>query len=246
MSFKVAIAGITSKLAQQIAAEILSKHPNAHISGSSRDTSKLPSTFKDSTRITLINSDPYNASALRTLVRGADIVICCYFADNETMVNGQKLLIDLCEEAKVPRYIASDYTLDFRGLEFGDIPMKDPMKHVQAYLETKKVVKGVHILVSMFMETFWTAFQVLDAETKTFRYWGGGNVKFEMTSMKGVVEYTAAVAMDTKAVGFFKCMLISVLHVHNLLLMMNSPRRQEDHAGNCRRARERLWLQIDA
>jgi len=213
MFFKVAIAGITSKLAQRIALEILSKHPSAHISGSSRDTSKLPSTLKDSSRISLINSDPYDVSALRTLIRGADVVICCYFADNETMLNGQKILIDLCEEEGVPRYIASDYTLDFRGLEFGDIPMKDPMKHVQAYLETKKVVKGVHILVGMFMETFWTAFGVLDAETKTFRYWGDGNVKFEMTSMKAVAEYAAAVVLDPKAVGFFKCMLIAILPV---------------------------------
>jgi hypothetical protein len=223
MFFKVAIAGITSKLAQRIATEILSKHPNAQISGSSRDTSKLSSTFKDSSRITLINSDPYDASALRTLVRGADVVICCYFADNETMVNGQKILIDLCEEERVPRYIASDYTLDFRGLEFGDIPMKDPMKHVQAYLETKQVVKGVHILVGIFMETFWTAFDVLDAETKKFRYWGDGSVKFEMTSTKGVAEYVVAVALDPKAVGFFKCMLIAILQVLDQLLTINSP-----------------------
>jgi hypothetical protein len=205
MSFKVAIAGITSKLAQRIAAEILFKHPDAQIYGSSRDASKLSSILKESSRITLINSGPYDTSTLRTLVRGADVVICCYFADNETMLNGQKLLIDLCEDESVPRYIASDYTLDFRGLEFGDVPMKDPMKHIQAYLETKKVVKGVHVLVGMFMETFWTAFGVLDAERKTFRYWGDGSVKFEMTSTKGVAEYVAAVALDPKAVGFFKC-----------------------------------------
>jgi hypothetical protein len=205
MFYKVAIAGITSKLAQRIAAEILSKHPNAQICGSSRDTSKLPNALKESTRITLIDSDPYDVSALRTLILGADVVICCYFADNETMVNGQKTLIDLCEEEGVPRYIASDYTVDFRGLEFGDIPMKDPMKHVQPYLETKKVVKAVHVLVGMFMETFWTGFEALDAETKTFRYWHGGNVKFDMMSMKGVAEYVAALALDPKAVGFFKC-----------------------------------------
>ncbi|KAF2800900.1 NAD(P)-binding protein [Melanomma pulvis-pyrius CBS 109.77] len=203
MSFKVAIAGITSNLAQFIVTELLSRHTNIHISGSSRNPSKLSPAFKDS-RITLFKSEPFDASSLRTLIHGADVVICCYFADNHTMVEGQKLLIDLCEDEGVPRYIASDYTVDFRGLNFGDTPIKDPMKHVQAYLETRKVVKGVHILVGMFMETFWTAFGMLDVEAKRFSYWGDGTEVWEMTSIRGVAAYVSAVASDAQAVGFFK------------------------------------------
>ena len=215
MSFKIAIAGITSKLAQLVATQLLSKDPNVQIWGSSRDPSKLPSSLKDSPRVTLLQTDALDGSKLRSLVHGADVVICCYFADNETMLNGQKLLIDLCEEENVPRYIASDYSLDYRGLEFGEIPLKDPMKHLKTYLEAKKNVKGVHILVGIFMETFWSAIAKLDVEKKTFRYWGDGKAEFELTSVGGAADCVTAVALDKDAVGFLKCMFVLSFLVWN-------------------------------
>jgi hypothetical protein len=232
MPFTVAIAGITSQLAQLIANSLLSTRPTILIKGSSRDPSKLSSAFKTSPRVTLIQAEPSDADVLRTVVRDADVVICCYFADNATMIDGQKLLVDLCEEEGVPRYIASDFTLDYRGLEYGQISIKDPMKLVQAHLESKKVVKGVHILNGMFMETFWTAFDALDVETKTLRYWGEGSEKFDLTGIKAVADYAAAVAADETAVGFLKCMS---LYMCRQLLIRDSSRRSQKHARDCDR-----------
>lgn len=205
MPFTVAIAGISSRLAQLITSHLLAIDNNVHIRGSCRDPSRLSSPFVSSSRYTPIRADPLDVKSLRELVLGADVVLCCYFADTEIMVSGQKLLIDLCEEASVPRYIASDFTLDYRGLDFGDIPMKDPMKVVQAHLESKMNVKGVHVLVGMFMETFWTAFEALDVRTATMRYWGKGTEKFDMTSLKTVSEFVSEVIMDKSATGFLKC-----------------------------------------
>lgn len=116
------------------------------------------------------------------------------------MIDGQKLLIDLCEEEGVRRYIASDFTLDFRGLRMGELPTKDPIKIMYEYLQTKKTVRGVHIVNGLFMNTFWTAFGILDGENKVLRYWGSGEEKFDLMSMKTVAEFAAAVAVDEGAV----------------------------------------------
>jgi hypothetical protein len=121
------------------------------------------------------------------------------------MLRGQTLLIDLCEEEGVSRYIASDYTADYTKLEFGDIEVKDPMKHVKAYLETKEKVKGVHVLVGLFMETFWNYFGVWDEETKTLRYWGSGREKWDLTTYGTAAGYVAGVALDSEATGLLKC-----------------------------------------
>ncbi|KAL1640201.1 hypothetical protein SLS58_007152 [Diplodia intermedia] len=82
-------------------------------------------------------------------------------------------------EAEATPYDASDWALDYTKLEIGQLWVKDPMKHVKAYLETKKVVKGVHILVGGFMDPVFSPFSsILDAQTATFQYWGdlGGHV----------------------------------------------------------------------
>jgi hypothetical protein len=107
-----------------------------------------------SDRITIVEGGSADLSALREAVRGSQVVISCYLGSNELMTDGPKVLIDTCVAEGVPRYIASDYSIDYRKLELGDLPAKDPMIEVRAYLEAMSV-KGVHVLIGCFMETFF-------------------------------------------------------------------------------------------
>ena len=209
MCTTIAIAGISSKLALDAAAELL-KQPDIRLRGSCRDIDKLPAFLKDSARVALVQSGAYDNKALRSLIQGCDVVICCYFADDETMLEGQKLLIDLCEEEGVPRYIASDYTADYTKLDWGDLVTKDPMKHVKGYLDAKAKVKGVHVLVGLIMETFWAYFNVWNPDKKTIRYWGTGKEEWDLTTYHTVAQYLAAVALDPQAVGVKKCMFLDL------------------------------------
>ena len=122
------------------------------------------------------------------------------------MIEGQKTLIDACIAENVSRYIASDWSLDFRGLKLGDHPTKDPMKHVQAYLEEREKegkIKGVHVLNGAFTEIMWAPFLgVVDAKGGVFTYWGTGDEKFEMTTYADAAAFTAEVVADPNAVGF--------------------------------------------
>lgn len=61
---------------------------------------------------------------------------------NKLMVDGQNARTHACEQANVLRYIASDWSLNYTKLEFGQLFPKDPMKHVKAYLETKKMSRA--------------------------------------------------------------------------------------------------------
>lgn len=124
------------------------------------------------------------------------------------MINAQKALIDACDEARVPRYIASDYTFDYTKLEVGQHPVKDPMKIVHAYVQTKQHVQGVHVLVGVLMETFWSGFfGVWNSAERTLCYWGSGEEMWESTTYGDAAKYTAAVALDSDAVGVQKCKL---------------------------------------
>jgi len=202
----VGIAGITGKFGRSVARHILAANPEVSLRGFCRNPAKLPVALSSSPRITIQQGNSDDSSAALSFVKGCDVVLCCYLGDNTLMTDGQRVLVDACEEEKVERYIASDYSLDFTKLEHGQLFVKDPMKRIKEYLETKQHVKGVHVLIGVFMETFWSQFfGVWNGQERKLKFWGDGTEKWESTTYDNAAEYVAAVALDESAVGVQKC-----------------------------------------
>lgn len=206
MTLTIGIAGITGKFGRTLAAHLLSI-PSTTLRGFSRNPSTLPPSLSSSPRVTLQQGAADNLAAARAFAKGCDVVVCCYLGPNALMSAGQKLLIDACDAEHVPRYIPSDYCLDFTKLEYGQLPGKDPMKDVKAYIETKQNVKGVHVLIGVLMETWWSrVFGVWNADGPKMRFWGDGNEEWECTTYGDAAGFVARVAVDEGAVGVLKCM----------------------------------------
>ncbi|KNG90451.1 NmrA-like family protein [Aspergillus nomiae NRRL 13137] len=204
MALTVGIAGITGKFARRVVSHLL-QHSDVTIRGYCRDPSKVPEPISSSEQVTLFKGDAFDKEAIRTFAQGCDVLICCYLGENQLMIDGQKILIDACEELGVPRYIASDWALDYTKLKLGELFPKDPMIHVHAYLATKQKVTGVHILIGGFMEPVLSPFfNILDPKTNAFRFWGGGDEIMEGTTYDNAAEFTTAVARDPKATGVIR------------------------------------------
>jgi hypothetical protein len=202
---RVGIAGPTGRFGSLLLENLL-ESPDIKIRALCRNASKLDRKHTQSSQLEVIEGDVLDQSILAKFVDDLDVVICAYLGDNDFMVNGQKALIDACDQAKVSRYIASDYTFDYTKLELGEHPAKDPMKIVHEYLQGKQHVQGVHVLVGGFIETFWSGyFQVWNPEEKSLVYWGSGEEVWEVTTYADAARYTAAVALDGGVVGFQRC-----------------------------------------
>lgn len=200
----VAIAGITGKLGTLIAQAVLTTS-NVSIRGLCRDKSKLApelQAFVD--RITIVEGGSTDLSAARHAVRGSQVVICSYLGSDDLMINGQKVLIDACVAESVPRYIASDYSLDYTKLELGALPAKDPMIQIKAYVEGTPV-KGVHVLIGCFTETFVHYMGAWDPKQNLLQHWGTGDEVWDFTTYGTSAQYIAAVALDPNAHGLLKC-----------------------------------------
>jgi hypothetical protein len=200
----IGIAGITGKFACCVVKSLL-QNPEVSIRGFCRNPSKLPPSIPASPRIHIVKGEFNDKDALESFVVGTDVVICCYLGGPELMLEGQKLLIDACVAKNVPRYIAGDFSVDLTKIPYSALPPKDPCKDIMKYLESKHI-QGVHILIGVFMETFWSDFmQMWDPKQKKFSYWGTGHETWESTTYGTAADYTAAVAVDTKAVGIQHC-----------------------------------------
>ncbi|RDW63270.1 hypothetical protein BP6252_10815 [Coleophoma cylindrospora] len=200
MAQSIGVAGFTGKFASCIVKSLL-RNPGVLVRGFCRDPSKLSPSITASPRIHIVKGEFDDKDALQSFVAGTDVVICCYLGDAELMSKGQTLLIDACVAANVPRYIAGDFSVDITNIPYGALPPKDPCKDIMKYLESKDI-QGVHILIGVFMETFWSDFmQIWDPKQKKLSYWGTGYEIWESTTYGTAADYTAAVVMDTTAVG---------------------------------------------
>ncbi|KAH8881801.1 NAD(P)-binding protein [Thozetella sp. PMI_491] len=202
----VAIAGFTGNLARLITASLLESHPEIKIHGITRSPAKVDAAIRSSPNLTVFEASASNAEALGQALKGASVAICCYLGSNEFMVEGQKTLIDACVTEGVPRYIASDWSLNFRALEFGDHPMKDPMKHIQAYLEEKEKegkITAVHVLNGGFTNILLGPYSgYFRPKEQLYQYWGTGDEAMDLTTYQHAAAFTAEVAADPSAVGF--------------------------------------------
>lgn len=222
MSLTVGIAGLSGRFGRLIG-EILLKRPASEVKlrGFCREPRKLAKSLSDNPRVEVVQGSAFDSSAARTFAKGCDVVICCYLGADKLMIDGQKLLVDACEAEGVSRFLASDWTIDYTKLEYGQLFPKDPMKRVKDYLDTKERIKGVHVLIGAFMDTFFTKyFDAWDPEKKVFTFWGTGDEVLEFSSYRNSAEYTAAVALDRKAVGLQKCECI-ITRCRNLTIPAN-------------------------
>ena len=113
---QIAIAGVTGQLGTLFADYLLSK-PQVEVHGICRNPSKLSKSLASHPQMKVFTiASAQDKAALQSAVTGCNIVICAYLGDNSFMVDAQKILIDVSILAGVPRYMASDYSLDYRGL----------------------------------------------------------------------------------------------------------------------------------
>lgn len=203
----VGLAGITGKFGGLLASQLL-QNEDVLLRGHARDLSKVEPSLASSPRVTLFKGEALDDDSIRPFVAGCNVIVCAYLGPDELMVDDQKKLVDACEEAGVPRYVASDWELDYTKLKLGELFPKHPMIHVRAHLQAKNKVQGVHVLIGGYMDPLLSPFfNLCDPQSRTLQFWGEGTEPWEGTSYANAAEFTAAVVVDRSAVGIQKCSL---------------------------------------
>lgn len=204
----IGIAGITGKFARLLATVLLDKYPAVSIRGLARRPSMVDILLTSSPKVQIFQGDAFDIDKIRQFVCGCDVVVCCYLGDDNLMVEGQKVLIDIAEEEHVSRYVASDWSLDWTKLKMGELFAKEPCQIVSAYLDTKESIKAIHVLVGGFIDVLFAPFFSIwePSDNGTIKYWGEGSETWECTSYLNSAEYTAAVCVDREATGTLRCM----------------------------------------
>jgi hypothetical protein len=201
-SFKptVLLVGVTGELGYEIAKAILKKRNiELRILLSINDElspwgKKLFKQF--SSEILFVEGQLFDRISLLNACAGVDIVISVVMDTKENILIGQLNLIEAAVAQGVRRMIPSDYSMDYRKLEYGDNYSLDMRKKIFSILR-KSRLNYTLILSGVATELLFSPlFNIFDFNAGTFSYWGDGETLFDTTTIKDTAKYVAEAMVD--------------------------------------------------
>lgn len=145
--------------------------------------------------VTVFQVDTGNKSEISKCCIGADCVVSALSGLKETIIDTQKLVLDAAIDAKVKRFIPSDFSIDFTNLVEGQNRNLDFRRAFHQYLD-KAPIKSTTIFNGPFMELLTGDMPLIMSKQQRILCWGNPDQLMEFTTTYNVAAFTAAAAMD--------------------------------------------------
>jgi uncharacterized protein YbjT (DUF2867 family) len=146
--------------------------------------------------VTFVEGDLLNPSSLPAACEGVEAIVSAVSGDEEMTVKGQINLIEAAAVTGVRRMIPSDFSVDYRKLDWGDNYNLDMRKKVFSALESSPLDYTL-ILNGCFTDVLLGSFlNIFDFAAGTFNYWGDGNTPFDITTTDDTAKLIAESIAD--------------------------------------------------
>lgn len=152
----------------------------------------------DDLRTSGVNIVPVDLSDTPTLAReleGATCVVSTLQGLKDVMHGAQGHLLDASVAAKVPRFVPSDFSLDFTKTKPGSNRNLDLRREFHARLD-KSGIAWTSILNGGFLDLMSGDSPMINHKSRKIPYIGQPTQLLDFTTMADTAEYTAAVATD--------------------------------------------------
>lgn len=137
-----------------------------------------------------------DAKKLKSAVKGASCVVSALSGLHDTIVDTQTKLLQAAIEAGVPRFIPSDFSVDFTRLPDGDNRNFDLRKDFHKVLD-KSPIGSTSIMNGAFSFVLGYNSPLFNVQDRTVAYWGDDpDWKLDFSTMENTADYTAAAALD--------------------------------------------------
>lgn len=121
----------------------------------------------------------------------------------DVIVDTQTMLLDAAVKAGVPRFIPSDYSIDFTKLPPGTNRNLDLRREFHMRLD-KAPISATSILNGMFSYLLTGEAPVILFKLKRVVYWENADQLLDFTAIEDAAEFTAAAALDTSTPRFLR------------------------------------------
>jgi uncharacterized protein YbjT (DUF2867 family) len=198
----IALAGATGNLGGRIAAALLERGAEVRaLSRASTASDKIAELERRGVQVTRV--DVWKPSELAAACAGKSCVVSALLGLRDVLVDAQSGLVDAAVAAGVPRFIPSDYSIDFTKLSAGENRNLDLHRDFREHLETASIA-STSILIGMFADLLLYGTPLLDRKAKRVSYWGNADQHLDFTTMDDTAKFTAVAALDPSTPKFLR------------------------------------------
>ena len=190
----ILVAGATGNLGGKIVDALLKNGAEVRVIVR-HETNQEKITKLEQKGVKIFVVDTNNKSQIVNACTGVDCVVSALAGLRDVIIDTQKTLLEAAIEAKVPRFIPSDYSTDFTDLIDGQNRNLDLRREFHTYL-VNVPIQATTVFNGAFMDLLTAEMPLILFKFKRILYWGNPTVKMDLTTTFNIAEFTANVALD--------------------------------------------------
>ena len=198
----IVLAGATGNLGARIARALLAR--GAHVRAPIRRGSAADrvAELRDA-GVEIAEVDFGSVPDLARACSGAACVVSALSGLRDVIVEAQSSLVDAAVQAGVPRFIPSDYCIDFTKLPDGTNRNLDLRREFREYLD-RAPIAATSILNGAFAELLTGQAPIVLFRLKRVLYWSDVNQLMDFTTMDDTAAFTADAVLETSTPRFLR------------------------------------------
>lgn len=198
----ILIAGGTGNLSQRIINALLKKGAEVRVVvRPASDIGKIKNLEDLGVKVFKVNMS--KMEEISNACIGASCVVSALAGLREVIIDTQKTVLDAAVAAGVPRFIPSDYSLDFTKLTPGENRNFDLRREFHEYLDTCSIT-ATTIFNDTFADMLTGQMPLILFKQKLVLYWGNADHRMGFTTVDNTAEFTANAALDPSTPRFLR------------------------------------------
>jgi len=198
----ILIAGATGNLGGRIINALLERGAEVRaIVRSSCDVNKIKELEARGVKVFKINMS--GTEELTTACNGVSCVVSALTGMRDVIIDKQKLLLDAAVAAGVPRFIPSDYSLDFTKFSDGENRNLDWRREFHKILD-RSSISATTIFNGAFAELITGQMPLILFKKKLVLYWGNDDHKMGFNTIDNTAAFSANAALDPSTPRFLR------------------------------------------
>jgi nucleoside-diphosphate-sugar epimerase len=153
--------------------------------------------------VAIASVDFSSASQVAPACAGASCVVSALAGLRDVIVEAQTVLLDAAIEAGVPRFIPSDYSIDFTKFPPGENRNLDLRREFHQRLD-KAPIRATTIFNGAFAEMLTGQMPLILFKRERVLYWGDADQRMDFTTMDDTAAFTASAALDPSTPRFLR------------------------------------------
>ncbi len=202
MENTIVVAGATGDLGGRIIKALLSKNAEVRaLVRTSTNGEKIKHLENLGVKIRRVNN--WSVEELKEACAGASCVVSVLAGLRDVIIDAQKVLLDGAIAAGVPRFIPSDYSLDFTKFSPGENRNLDLRREFHKYLDKASIASTI-IFNGAFTDLLTGKIPMIFFKQKIVLYWGDADNRWDFTTMDNTADYTANAALDSSTPRYLR------------------------------------------